>query len=444
MIATFIFPKVSCKYSRTPYLPLGIGYLSAVLKEQFCDLQVDLVDGTILEYEEYSAAISQIRSDLVLISATLRQMKESERTAKIIKEQNPDVKIVVGGAGPTSIGDQQYLRESPFDVCVKGEGEDILPQVVESILSGERLKNIPNIIYKEDGRTVETRTHYTYVDVNSLPLPDRSLFDIPRYLQMWQDAVGVTSLHLLGSRGCPFSCAFCDRSIVGSKIRKRTFGSIIEEIALLEKMYNPDDIFFFDDTFTLSRNQVFELCTLISEYLPDLKWSAQGRIGTVDEEMLRVMKNAGCTEIYFGIESGSDKILEILNKGYTREDIKETFKICHKVGMPAGAYLILGVPGETKQDISETVDLIDIIEPSLLNFSFLTPFPGTAIHERTNHLIADWNYENWDDFRYSPYKDIFEIDPREAMEIILNAHIKKIEQGLPYSVYQFPKDEEVV
>jgi radical SAM superfamily enzyme YgiQ (UPF0313 family) len=208
----------------------------------------------------------------------------------------------------------------------------------------------------------------------------------------------------------------------------------------LEKRYAPDDIFYFDDLFTLNKKRVIALCETLQEKSLQTSWSAQGRVDMVDREMLEVMKAAGCTELMFGVESGSERILQFLVKGFTREKIIQAFDLCHQVGIKPGAYLIVGVPGETKQDILDTISLVERIEPSLLNFSFLTPFPNTALYTATQHWIGDWDYEQWDDFDATVYTCKFEVDPREARDIILDAYLKKISSGMPYSEYQFANE----
>ena len=437
MRATFVFPPIPYKFAKTPYPPLGIGYLAAVLKAQ--GVQINLVDGQIIGEEQFWQEINNLTTDVVLISATIRQIKGAKLVAKIVKEHNPVTTVVLGGPGPSALAAQRrdFGRDTRIDITVKGEAEDLLPLILHRLSSGKSIDDVPNLIINKEGNIINTRVEPALPDVRTIPWPDRSIFDEEAYLSRWRTSAKMTSAHIMGSRGCPFACSFCDRTVTGRRVRYRDVEDVASEMLFLEKRYSPDDIFYFDDLFTVNKKSIIALCQALQEKNLRTSWSAQGRVDTVDEEMLEAMKAAGCTELMFGVESGSNKILQFLVKGFTREKIIQAFDLCHRVGIKPGAYLIVGVPGETKQDILDTVSIVERIEPSLLNFSFLTPFPNTALYTATQHWIGDWDYEQWDDFDATVYTCKFEIDPREARNIILNAYLKKIASGMPHSEYQF-------
>lgn len=417
MKATFVFPPIPYKFAKTPYPPLGIGYLAAVLRTQ--GVQVDLIDGQMNEEERFWREVENLTVNVVLISATIRQIKGAELVAKIVKKHNPAATVIL----------------------VKGEAEDLLPLILRRLEADESLNDVPNLIINKDGNVISTRIDSALPDVRTIPWPDRAIFDEKAYLARWLDSAKMTSVHIMGSRGCPFSCSFCDRTVTGKRVRYRDAEDVAAEMLFLEKRYAPDDIFYFDDLFTVNKKRVIALCQVLREKGLRIPWSAQGRVDTVDEEMLEAMKAAGCAELMFGVESGSERILQFLVKGFTREKIIKAFDLCHRVGIKPGAYLLVGVPGETRQDILDTVSLVERIEPSLLNFSFLTPFPNTALYTATQHWIGDWDYEQWDDFDTTVYTCKFQVDPREARDMILNAYLKKISLGMPYSEYQFANEK---
>jgi len=440
MRATFVFPPIPYKFAKTPYPPLGIGYLAAVLKAQ--GAQINLVDGQIIGEEQFWQEVSNLTTDVVLISATIRQINGAELIAKIVKKHNPATTLVLGGPGPSALAAQHrdFGKDTSIDIIVKGEAEDLLPLVLQRLGSGESIDDVPNLIINKEGNIINTRVDPALPDVRTIPWPDRSIFDEEAYLSRWRDSAKMTSVHIMGSRGCPFTCSFCDRTVTGKRVRYRDVEDVASEMLFLEKRYSPDDIFYFDDLFTVNKKRVIALCQALKEKNLRTSWSAQGRVDTVDEEMLEAMKAAGCTELMFGVESGSNKILQFLVKGFTREKIIKAFDLCHRVGINPGAYIIVGVPGETKQDILDTISLVERIEPSLLNFSFLTPFPNTALYTATRHWIGDWDYEQWDDFNTTVYICWFEIDPRKARDMILDAYLKKIASGMLHSKYQFAND----
>lgn len=437
MKTVFVFPPIPYKFAKTPYPPLGIGYLAAVLKKH--GIQTSLIDGQILEENRFWQEVDNITADVVLISATIRQIKNAKRVANVVKKRNPLATIILGGPGPSALSTQEsgFILNTEIDIVVNGEAENLLLPILYRLENHKSLDDVPNLIIHKGGEVISTKVTPEFPNVKLIPWPDRTIFDERAYLMRWIDSAKMTSVHIIGSRGCPFSCSFCDRTVTGRRVRYRDIDDVAAEMLFLENRYTPDDIFFFDDLFTVSKKRVIALCQILQEKGLKTSWSAQGRVDTVDEEMLEAMKAAGCTEIMFGVESGSERILKFLNKGFTREKIVHTFNLCHKVGIKPGAYLIVGVPGETKQDILDTISLVEQIEPSLLNFSFLTPFPNTALYAKTRHWIGNWDYEQWDDFNTTVYTYKFEVDPKEAENMILNAYLKKISSGMQYSKYQF-------
>ncbi len=441
----FIYPPIPYAFAKTPYPPLGIGYLSAVIAER-CSFVTErkLIDGQIEEENVFWEQLAQAKADVFLISATLRQIKATKKAARVIKQENPQALTVVGGAGPSClrIHNPQFISGTAIDIAVCGEGEDTVPLILEKAGRLDELKTIPKLLINTKNAVIQTPLTELKPDIKKLPWPDRSIFSMERYLKRWQKSAGMTSVHLIGSRGCPYRCAFCDHTVTGRKVRYRKPADVVDEMLHLYKTHSPDDIFYFDDTFTLSGRRVAAICALLHQAEKNVTWSAQGRVDCVDRSMLEAMKIAGCTELYFGVESGSNRILKHLGKGFTAEQVKEAFALCHSVGIKPGAYLIVGVPGETREDIEQTADLIEEIEPFLVNYSVLTPFPNTPLYRKTKADIDQWDYESWDDFgTESVYKeDTLSIHPAEARRIIEERYRKIIDSGMEHSSYQFAND----
>lgn len=432
----FVTPILPYKFEKTPYVPLGIGYLVASIRKN-CPFVTDIqfIDGQILSEHSFWQKIELVDTDVLLISATIRQMKGATKVASIIKCHNEGVKVILGGAGPS--GFSVLPRIDNVDIIVKGEGEEILPSILDAINRNTQivLSEEKAIVEHENGKIIISVC--LPPDINAVPWPDRNIFDNAAYKKRWIESAGINSVSVMGSRGCPFHCVFCDHSVTGYGARYRNVQNIAEEMIFLQQKYTPNDIFFYDDLFTIKRSRVNALCDLIIKSAVPIIWSAQGRVDCITQEMLEIMSSAGCTEVMFGVESGSDKILKYFRKGFTRERVIQAFKLCHKVGMKAGAYLIIGVPGETRQDILQTISLVKEIEPSLLNISYLTPFPATELFKKTKQWVRNEDYEKWDDFQSSIYDFPFEIDPGESERLILDTYQKMINKGMPYSAYQF-------
>ncbi|HOZ56029.1 MAG TPA: radical SAM protein [bacterium] len=419
MDITFINPKVYYKYSHTPYQNLGIGYLAAMLAPEH---NLFFVDGQMLSENKYHESLEAVDSEMVFISSTLFQLAEALRIADLIKRKCFNTRVVMGGAAFGPLKTDGLIGKHSVDIVVIGEAENAVRIIANSRTAKELNKN---------GLAVRKIRHFTEIkvkekpDVNAIPLPLRNVTETKKYMEIWRNFFGTTSLHLLGSRGCPFRCNFCDKSVTGSRYRPRSASEIAKEFQLLAMIFSPDDIFYFDDLFTISEPRVNEVCEAITALECKAKWSAQARVDTVNLSMLQVMKRAGCTELNFGVESGSEKVLKILNKRISKNKIRDAFRLCHSVGIKPGAYLLVGVPGETKSDILETAELVKEISPSLINFSYLTPFPGTRIFETTKHLIKYFDFSKWDDFSESIYRDnCFEISPKDSEKIIQEAFDK--------------------
>lgn len=434
MKITFVCPRTPFFYDRTPYIPLGIAYLAASVQDLASE--INCIDGQIITSESYEQAISTINSDVVCISATLLQMKEACRVANVVKTRCPSSQVVIGGYGPHSVPLSDVFQMGKFDVCVRGEGELILKEVVDCFKRNGDIGEISNLSFVRNNQVISTRPNSELPQLDYLPFPNRNIFDVFSYQQTWKKNTGMTSLHLITSRGCPFGCTFCDKTLTGKKYRTRMPKLIVDEMEQLWRQYHPDDIFLFDDLFTLRREQVLAVCREIKQRGLSFKWSAQGRVGVVDLELLSVLKEAGCTELYFGVESGSDKILSFFKKGFTCEQVMKTFAMCHEVGLRAGAYFIVGVPGETREDIDLTIGLMKTIKPSIVNFSFLTPFPNTQIYQDTAQWIGQKDWAQWDDFTKTVYDYPFEVDPQIARQMMLDAYRLLIEEGMDYSPYQ--------
>jgi len=207
---------------------------------------------------------------------------------------------------------------------------------------------------------------------------------------------------------------------------------IIEEMRLLYDSFGTEMVWFEEDLFTVNRKRVLDFCELMEKELPGRRWGAHSRVDTIDLEMLTRMKQAGCTDLFFGVESGSQKILDLLGKGFTVGQIENAFGLAKKVGMNTEMYLIIGVPGETQEDIEMTKRMIAKLEPSSLDISSLTPIPGTEIYEMTKHLIdKEIDFSNFDYFENVFKKDVFEVEQgvkrREILDFFLSTFEGKVD-----------------
>jgi anaerobic magnesium-protoporphyrin IX monomethyl ester cyclase len=418
MKITFVMPFANSPYSIFPEPPLGLAYLAACLLKVEADLQIEIIDGYLLGQDEYYKKISNIEADIVGVSTTILELNQALMIPKMMKEK--DAKFIIGGPGVVDLPSSR-LYESGYSVICYGEGEKTVVELVNAIKNGLPLEDIKGISYLNKGLEVKTPPREPIKNLDEIPFPARQLLDMEKHLSTFEENLGVRIASIISSRGCPFSCRFCDKTPFGDKIRFMSPSRIIEEMKILYEIYGVEMVFFEEDIFTLNRRRVLEFCKLMEKDLPGKVWGAQSRVDTVDKEMLAQMKHAGCTYLIFGVESGSQKILDLLGKGITIEQIENAFRWVKEVGIEAGMYLLIGIPGETQEDIEMTKRIIAKSEPTFLDVAPLTPIPGTKIYEMTKHLIREGiDLSNYN-FAESVYrKDIFDVELEERNREIMN------------------------
>ena len=405
MKITFVKPLAKSPYGPEP--PLGLAYLASCLLKVEADLQIGIIDGSILDKDEYYKKISNIEADIVGVSVTIVELSQALMIPNMVKEK--DAKFIIGGPGVVDLPSSRFY-ESGYSVICYGEGEKTIVELVNAIKNGLPLEDIKGISYLDKGFEIKTPPREPIKNLDEIPFPARELLDMEKYLSTFKKNLGVRFASIISSRGCPFSCRFCDKASFGNTIRFMSPSRIIEEMKILYEIYGAEIVFFEEDLFTINRRRVLEFCRLMEKDLPGKLWGAQSRVDTVDKEMLAQMKHAGCTYLIFGVESGSQKILDLLGKGITIEQIENAFKWVNEIGIEAGMFLMIGIPGETQEDIEMTKRILAKSEPTFLDLALLTPIPGTKIYEMTKHLIRDGiDFSNYN-FTESVYrKDIFDV-----------------------------------
>jgi len=436
-----IVPKFNWMYKDIPYPPLASSYLSAVTNE--IGIRTTLADGTFpQEYETIIDDICQMKGPvLVGISSTFLQLGEGIKVAKKVKQANKDSMVVMGGAGPNCIPKETFFEASDgaVDVVSVGESECTWKEIVTEFLgyTGSRKKIIDSFegikgTVLNGPEPVVNPPREFIKDLDTLPMPDLDVINARRYIETWKKNGGIGSMSIFPSRGCPFSCIFCDKTIFGKNFRVHSPVRIVDEMERLVTEYGPvDDVFFFDDNLTTDKKVMQSVCQEILNRNLKVGWSCQARMDTVDKETLRMMKASGCTDVYFGLESTSKHLLKYLNKKITLEKARCAIDLTKKAGLRPGMFLLTGIPGETEADAKAMEDFVTETKPSLVGFSVLLPFPGTELYRQTkdkirpelmvsSELINDpEKLKQWDDTRCSVYQEgVFETNPRKTIERI--------------------------
>jgi len=385
-------PPVSRSVTQSMFMPLGICYLTSYLKSR--GLKVVILDYKDSMYEVGEVAKRKIRErtnyllrdvgrlnpDYFGLSCNSREFNEVVNICKAIKLRYPHIKTVVGGAH-ASIRPHDLLNSGFVDYAVMGEGEITLYELVMS--KGRGLDKIDGLGWKEGNKNIINKPRALIDDLSTMPDPDYDAAAIDAYTQPTTMLVRdcfVSGVPIFTSRGCPFSCIYCaSKYILGRKIRYINPVKVVNQIERLVKKHNINGFYIMDDTFTLKKEHVMRFCQEIIDRKLNLVWGAETRVSLIDEDMIKIMKKAGCAQMDFGVESGSDRILKVLKKGTTSEEVIKAFDLCRKYKIRTLAMLLVGSPTETKEDVEETIKVVRRIKPSSVDVNITTPLPSTEL-----------------------------------------------------------------
>ncbi len=399
--------KVALVYPRWDWIeynglaePVGLLQLISALRN--AGHQVEFLDysfcSRLNELDEKAAGAGLIG---VAISAAAK-MSRADIVTRHLRSVVPDALFLAGGAYP-SIFPGETLKSIPFDFVLVGEAEDSIVELSDAIANGNDTSGIRNLVYFKNNELVENPRRPVPSDLDALPFPARDVVDYDSYL-----SEGMSEYGMITTRGCPFKCLYCKPStdfIFGGNIRYRSAENVMEEIIQLAEIRSVRKlpVFFKDDTITMHPAEWFEtLNHLLRGEDIELCWHCNSRVDTVTREKIRVMAESGCSCISFGVESGSQKILDFYRKGTTPQQAEEAFRWCHEFGVEATANLMIGFPMENEEDLRMTYDHLKRLKPDDIIVYFSTAIPGRYIHDwarENGYLTSDSNPELLDPAR---------------------------------------------
>jgi anaerobic magnesium-protoporphyrin IX monomethyl ester cyclase len=380
---------------------LGLLYVAATLRKNL-NITVHIIDSNAdnLNIADLRQIIKKKQPDLIGFSVLTFNILNCIEVAKIIREASPVTKICFGGWHPT-LYPSETLKLDCVDYIVMGEGEDTFTELVKACNQAKdsdcRLDKINGIGYKTPAGEIKINPSRERIkDLDSLPLPAYDLIEMRKYSNLL--ACTENSINIMTSRGCPQKCAFCD--LRGTPYRFRSPQNILEEIRLWADK-GMTEFFIQDDNFTINRKRTIEFCQLLIAAGLRIKYKISSRVDYLDDELLGYLKKSGCYRIYFGVESGTQKVLDYLEKGITVGQIKEVFKAAKKHGIDRCAYIMIGAPTESRKDIQATIDLVKEIKPEHLHCSICTPMPQTYLYKK---LLSEGQIKRdyWREFAENP------------------------------------------
>lgn len=391
------------------YPPLGLLYTSGYINQKG-QHHIDIIDcqAEELSHVECAERVAQLKPDLIGMTAMTFTLVDCKLVIQELRKRCPGVPIVIGGPH-TAIYPEETLNPKSLgaDYVIVGEGEITLNDFATDLEMG-----------KPKGRIYRQVNFIQHLD--ELPFADYDAVDINNYYSVLAEE--TPSVTMFSSRGCPFSCAYCDRPALGKGFRPQGAKRVVDEMESLEKR-GAKEIFFYDDTFSVSMKRVDQICDDYIKRGLKIKWDIRTRVNVVNEELLKKMKKAGCERIHFGVESGNPRIVRTMNKGVSIKQVEDAFDICKRVGIKTLAYFMMGNPGETLDDVKDTLRLSQRIKPDFMQMTILSPFPATkyyldAINSGviTTDVWRDYANNINDDFRPPLWTQPGGIYSREELE----------------------------
>lgn len=389
-------PQTASKYKFMGVIapPLGIAYMAGVLQENNIDVEILDASAEDMDFKDVEKELLKRKPDLVALTALTPTIGRALETAQVVKETLPNSIVVMGGYHPT-FNFIETLEDENVDIVIRGEGEYIMLNLVQALENQSSLHDVKGIVFEDkNSKEIVVNPEAPLIqDLDELPFPALNLLPMKKYRLLDMDTHMTT---MITTRGCPMQCSFCSSAAMhGKKIRERSVENIVDEIEYLNTNYDIDTIAFMDDTFTLKKRKVMAICDEILKRNIEIMWGCTSRVDTLDEKLLKKMKEAGCITIFIGVESADQQQLDNMCKNTTIAKIENAFKIAHKLKIRTIASVALGMPGDTKEIMNKTVKFVHKLKPNYAIYSLATPYPGTRFYkeafEKNLIKIKDWS-----------------------------------------------------
>ena len=364
-------------HSHPPFIPLGLAYLGAVAEKAGHQVTVIDCQGERLNYDSFRQRIAGVPSDVIGVTSTTLLYNSAKTIMETAREVHPNAVTMIGGSH-VSFWDENALNETKaLDVIVRKEGENTFLELLQRIEAQKSYSDVLGTTVRTKDGIVRNQDRPFLHDLDSLPSPAYHLLPLDSYHRM-----GKTIFPIVTSRGCVQWCDFCSTvRMFGRGYRVRSPKKVVDDMEALHNKYGESQFTFYDDAFTINRNHTLEMCADMKARGLDVEWDCETRVDAVDKELLEKMQDAGCITIWFGVESGSEKILDKMHKKINREQVRAAFKMAQKAGMMTIASAVIGFPGETEETAWETINFINSLNPDDIGCYIATPYPGTPMYD---------------------------------------------------------------
>lgn len=428
---------------------LGLLYISSYLtKYGYENIIIEnktLGDGQVYKYigkeqskQDIINKILELKPKIIGFTSTTIEINDVIEMNLVIKKEIDTLSII---GGPHVTAKPEDALKNNFDIVIIGEGEATVLELIQELeKDNPDLKNIKGIVWKNNQNEIIINEPRPMLDISEHVLPAYDKILMKRYLKINDEVlrgVPVKAAIIMASRGCPYQCTFCAcNKVFGYRVRYRNFENIKQEVQLLKNKYGAEAIWFADDTMTINYEHVRKICQLMKQ--EKMYWGAQSRVDLTNQKLIKLMKNSGCLQLDFGVESGSQRVLkEIVKKNATLEQAEQAFELCRKCGIRAHAAFMLGLPTETREEVFQTFEFAKKIKPNWYAFGLFTPLPGTYLYD---------NYYKSDKITLDDYKNISFHKPKpkfnksevKDLDVLFSKWRKELFEGLKWRNLSHP------
>ncbi len=364
---------------------LGIAYLAAVLKQEGFDVEVLDCIAEKFDSSRFEMFLSKRKFDVIGISTYTPDWHIVKRNLKMIKHLHPDSAVIIGGPHVNSmvkagLGIRLFEDSAFFDVAVYGEGEKTVVDILRAISDKKSFDNIRGVVWRSsDGKCHINPPRELIKNIDKIPFPALELLPLAKYRRTPSSYKRAPVRSVLTARGCPFSCIFCDRGAFGASVRRRSIENVMREVDRLVNDFQTKELRIWDDVFTMHEKFTIEMCNKLKKY--NLVWSCNARVNMITPNMLKAMKAAGCWAVDFGIESGNDHILKVINKKFSSQEASRSIKMVKKAGIEVRAFFILALPEETAETVRDTIKFSLTNDIDYATFYLPQAYPGTKLYK---------------------------------------------------------------
>jgi len=371
-----------------PYVPLGILYLSAFLEQH--GFENEVYDSTFSTLDELKQELISKKPDVVAIYTNLMTKLNVLKIISFIKSTKVlnGTRIILGGPEVTNHV-ENFLKHGA-DFLIIGEGEQTILELIKALNEKDMdYSKISGLAFISNNSFIQNLERTLIKDINVLPFPNRRKIDFTKYLSVWKKHNGYSMMSVSTMRGCPYTCKWCSRAVYGGTYRRRSPKLVAEELKFLKEKYNPDMIWFVDDVFTIHHKWLNEFAEEVLKNDALIPYEIISRADRLNEDVIKVLKASGCKRVWVGAESGSQTIIDAMDRRVDVVKTREMIKLAKSYGVEAGTFIMLGYPGESKKEIQETIDHLVASNPSHYTITIAYPITGTQLHHDVKEKLLD-------------------------------------------------------